>query len=76
MHIPERLKSRKFWMAVAGIVGLALLAWAGQISWTEAVNRMLPIVVGYTAIEGAIDYASARKPDQAAVVTNTQNVRE
>lgn len=62
MHIPERLKSRKFWMAVAGIAGLSLMALSGQMGWEEAANRMLPIIVGYIAVEGAIDHASAKNP--------------
>lgn len=51
----DKFKSRKFLVTVAAVLGFALLAIAGQISATEAVNKILPIVVVYLGAQGYVD---------------------
>lgn len=58
MKFKEKLTSRKFLVAVAGIVsGIALIA-GGSVN--EGVTAIVASVVAYLAAEGIIDLAAVR----------------
>jgi uncharacterized membrane protein len=57
----EKLKSRKFWIAV--LSGL-LVVLNDQMGWgiePEAIKQFITIMVGYLIAEGAVDAAGAIK---------------
>jgi len=58
--IPERLKSRKFLLAVFGVAGFIFLGISGQMSWEEVGGRVQLLILGYLAAEGLIDYGRVR----------------
>jgi drug/metabolite transporter (DMT)-like permease len=64
--MPDKLKSRKFWLAVvAQIVGIVVLVWGTQAgdmvsTITGSVITVLS-ALGYLKAEGDIDKASASK---------------
>lgn len=50
-----RLTSRKFLLALAGIIGNVLLAASGSLDWPMAMDNIKNIILGYLLIEGAGD---------------------
>lgn len=54
----EKFTSRKFLLAVGGLVGGMLLALLGNV--TEGVTAAVAAVVAYLAAEGIIDLAALR----------------
>ena len=51
----SRLLSRKFLLAVAGIVGFVLLGVSGAMPWAEALDAIMKLILGYIVVEGAGD---------------------
>lgn len=58
MTFKEKCTSRKFLMAVGGLVGGILLAVMGNV--TEGVTAAVTSVCAYLAAEGLIDLAAVR----------------
>ena len=55
----DKLRSRKFWVAVGGVLATLATAAGGQITWAAAIPTVMNIVLGYLAAEGAVDIARA-----------------
>lgn len=53
--IPERLRSRKLWTTIAGLLGNVLLAYAKQIDWSQAINNCVMLIAAYVAVQGYVD---------------------
>lgn len=53
-----KLKSRKLWLAIAGVVGAILMAVSGQVEWAAAADTIKTIVLGYLAAQGTVDFAN------------------
>lgn len=54
--MPDRLKSRKFWMALAGaVLPIVAQALTGEVGWTEAIAASVAVIVGYIAGQGYVD---------------------
>jgi len=51
----EKLKSRKFWMAIATAVCAFFLAVSGAIEWQLAITIITAALGGYIGIEGLAD---------------------
>lgn len=61
-----RLTSRKFLLAIAGVVYVAAQANAGVITAAEATDAIRTIVLGYLAAEGIADAADRYGTARAA----------
>jgi hypothetical protein len=48
----EKLKSRKFWIMIMTVFGLAGMALSGEIAPSEAINKAVYIVLGYFGANG------------------------
>jgi len=57
----SRWSSRKLWIAVCAIVGLAGAALAGQIETADAIQQAVWIVLAYLGVEGGADIAGAAR---------------
>lgn len=58
----RKLTSRKFWMAVTGLISGLILAFGGEASTAETVSGVmlqLASVVGYVLAEGLTDAAAS-----------------
>lgn len=51
----KKLLSRKFQLALAGVIGYILLAVAGAVDWPTALNAISKIIMVYIGVEGAGD---------------------
>lgn len=51
----DKLKSRKLWMALAGIAGNLLLAYSGAITWDVAIQNCGFVIITYIGAQGAVD---------------------
>jgi type IV secretory pathway VirB2 component (pilin) len=51
----DKLKSRKFWMAVLGAVCALFLAITGQLEWALAIKIITGVLATYIGIEGLAD---------------------
>ena len=51
----KKLSSRKFLLALFGVLGIMVSAWVGEIAWNTALDAVWKIVVGYMGIEGTVD---------------------
>ena len=51
----SKLKSRKFWLAIATAVCAFFLAVSGSIEWTLAITIITAALGGYIGIEGLGD---------------------
>jgi hypothetical protein len=51
----EGLKSRKLWMAIAGIVGNLLLMFTGAIDSSVGINNIGFIIMTYMGTQGLVD---------------------
>ncbi len=61
-NIIRKLTSRKFWMAVTGLVSGLILAFGGEASTAETVSGVLlqlASVVAYVLAEGLTDASAA-----------------
>ena len=66
--IIRKLTSRKFWMALIGLVSGLILAFGGSATTAETVSGVmlqLASVVGYVLAEGLTDAAASAPPDTA-----------
>lgn len=55
-HVGNRLKSRKFWMAVLGAVSPVMAqVVTGEVGWPLAVFQALAIVMTYAVGQGVVD---------------------
>jgi len=64
--IIRKLTSRKFWMAVIGLVSGLILAFGGSATTAETVSGVmlqLASVVGYVLAEGLTDAAAAAEAE-------------
>lgn len=67
---PTRLKSRKFLLAIATVLGLVLQAVVGLDLEPEAIAGLVVIALGWIGVEGVIDKAgitavAAQEADEA-----------
>jgi hypothetical protein len=51
----DRLKSRKLWLAVAGVVGAILMGVSGAISPDQAIKSAAGVIMVYLAAQGWVD---------------------
>jgi hypothetical protein len=57
----EKLKSRKFWAGLFGVVApIALQVVTGQVGWPQAVGMSVAAAVTYIAAEAHVDAAKAK----------------
>ena len=66
--IIRKLTSRKFWMALIGLVSGLILAFGGSATTAETVSGVmlqLASVVGYVLAEGLTDAAATKPPETA-----------
>jgi len=54
-NMDVKLKSRKFWFAIAGAVCSIGAAAFGSIEWSQAIQIVLAFLGGYIGIEGIAD---------------------
>lgn len=58
----EKLKSRKFWVGLVGVVTpIAVQVATGQVGWPEAVGLSTAAVVAYVLGQAHVDGAHATK---------------
>jgi len=57
----EKLRSRKFWIMILCLAGLAGTALSGEITVNEAVNKAVYIILGYFGANGIEHIANGRK---------------
>lgn len=65
--IIRKLTSRKFWMALIGLVSGLILAFGGSATTAETVSGVmlqLASVVGYVLAEGLTDAAATEAPKE------------
>lgn len=71
MNLKSKLTSRKFLVAVAGIVsGIVLLS---NGSTTEGMTTIVASVVGYLAAEGIVDFAGVKSKAGAQLAASGEN---
>ena len=56
MNIMEMLKSKKFKVAVFGILALVCAACAEQITWDQVISTSWPIIAVYLGAQGLADF--------------------
>mgnify|MGYP003678320043 CR=1 FL=1 len=55
----EKLKSRKFWVAIGGsILPLIGNALTGAAAWEESITLSIGVVISYLLAQGAVDTAA------------------
>jgi hypothetical protein len=52
-------KSKKFWAAIAAVVGTVASALGGAITWPEAINAIVAAVSAYIIGQGIADHGTA-----------------
>jgi len=57
-----KLKSRKLWLAIAGITTAVAAALAGEIETAQAIESVVWIVLAYLGVEGGADVVSRIRP--------------
>ena len=72
--LKSKLTSRKFLVAVAGIVsGIVLLS---NGSTTEGVTSIVASVVAYLAAEGIVDFAGVKSKVDKQIAVSTENMSD
>lgn len=57
----EKLKSRKFWIAILSIMGLIGTALSGEIALNDAINKSVYIILGYFGANGIEHIAQTKR---------------
>ena len=60
MSYLSKVKSRKFQLTLGALLSILGTALMGQIEWKEAITAIVTTVLGYIAVQGAVDYQVAR----------------
>jgi len=60
MSFLDKLKSRKFLALVGGVLIAIGTALTGEIAWSQSINAIIILVVGYLGVEGAIDFVRVK----------------
>lgn len=61
MNYLDKLKSRKFQLALGAVLISLGSALSGQLDWGQAINAIIAVVLGYNVVEGARDVVSANR---------------
>lgn len=51
----EKLKSRKLWATIAGVLAVVASVLANEVSVADAVNKVVLLVLGYVGVQGFVD---------------------
>lgn len=51
----QKLGSRKFLLTAGAFIVCVTMAANGEITWAQAIYTLVPLVLGYLGIEGALD---------------------
>jgi len=60
MNYWDKLKSRKFQLALGAIFTTLGAALAGEMTWEKAIAAIVVTIISYLTAEGAVDYARAK----------------
>ena len=52
MSYLDKLKSRKFQLALGAVLISLGSALSGQLDWGQAINAIIAVVLGYNVVEG------------------------
>jgi hypothetical protein len=58
--IKQMVSSKKFSVMIFSVLALVCTALAGQMGWTEAIEKMWPLVVAYLGAQGLADFGKEK----------------